>query len=266
MALFIKKFNKYISKRRPFKENKKEKTRSKRVCYNYGKNGHFIAQCPYERKFEDNDKKKKNDKRYKKDKKFTKKKSYGQAHVGQEWNSSNESFESESDDLTTIAIKGESSLSKSLFPNLSKHTCLMAKEGKKKIKTNAPSSPKYVTSAEDTLSSDDDIVFSDDDEPIPSEFCKNPNAMIKGLMKQVRVRDELLEQQEELLVQERKSNHELKKLLALEKGKVESLNQELALSKETTSSLKSSIDALQGQHDILEKIHQDLEVQFDAIW
>jgi hypothetical protein len=38
IALFIKKFNKYISKRRPFKGDKKEKTRSKRVCYNCGKN------------------------------------------------------------------------------------------------------------------------------------------------------------------------------------------------------------------------------------
>jgi hypothetical protein len=41
--------------------------------------------------------------------------------------------------------------------------------------------------------------------------------MIKGLMRQVRVRDELLEQQEELLIQERKNSEELKKLLALEK-------------------------------------------------
>jgi hypothetical protein len=49
IALFIKKFNKYISKRRSFKGDRKEKTRSKRVCYNYGKNRHFIAQCPYER-------------------------------------------------------------------------------------------------------------------------------------------------------------------------------------------------------------------------
>jgi hypothetical protein len=133
MALFIKKFNKYISKRRPFKGDKKEKTRSKRVCYNCGKNGYFIAQCPYERKDEDNDKKKKKDKIYKKDKKFTKE-SCGQAHVGQEWNWSDESSESESDDLTTVAIKGESSSSKWLFPNLSKHMCLMAKEGKKKEK------------------------------------------------------------------------------------------------------------------------------------
>jgi hypothetical protein len=68
--------------------------------------------------------------------------------------------------------------------------------------------------------------------------------MIKGLMKQVGVRDELFEQQEELLVKERKSNKELKKLLALEKSKVKKLNQELAQSKDTTCSLKSSISAL----------------------
>jgi hypothetical protein len=143
----------------------------------------------------------------------------------------------------------------------------MAKQGKKKVKTNAPSSPKYVTSDEDTLSSDDDNASSDDDdEPLPSEFCKNPNAMIKGLMKQVRVRDGLLEKQEELLVQEIKSNDELKKLLALQKSKVEKVDQELAQSKETTCSLMRSIGALQDQYDVLKKRHQDLEVQFDALW
>jgi hypothetical protein len=76
------------------------------------------------------------------------------------------------------------------------------------------------------LSSDDNA--SSDDDSLPSELLKNPNAMMKGLMKQVRVRDVLLEQQEELLIQERKSNEELKKLLALEKGMVEKLDQELA--------------------------------------
>jgi hypothetical protein len=50
MALFIKKFNKFIKKRRPYKGERKEKTRSKRMCYNCGKNRHFISQCPYERK------------------------------------------------------------------------------------------------------------------------------------------------------------------------------------------------------------------------
>jgi hypothetical protein len=52
--------------------------------------------------------------------------------------------------------------------------------------------------------------------------------MIKGLMRQVGARDELLEQQEELLIQERKISKELKKLLALEKDKVEKFDQELA--------------------------------------
>jgi hypothetical protein len=74
MTLFIKKFNKFIKKRRPYKRERKEKLRSKRMCYNYSKNGHFIVQCPYERKEEDNDKRKKFDKGYKKDKKYTKKK------------------------------------------------------------------------------------------------------------------------------------------------------------------------------------------------
>jgi hypothetical protein len=100
------------------------------VCDNYSKNGDFIAQWPYERKEEDNDKKNKFDKGYKKDKKYTKKKAYGQVHVGQEWNSRDESSESESDDLATIAIKGKASSSNSLFPKLLKNTCLMANEGK----------------------------------------------------------------------------------------------------------------------------------------
>jgi hypothetical protein len=57
---------------------------------------------------------------------------------------------------------------------------------------------------------------------------KNVNAMIKGLMRQVGARDKLLEQQEELIIQERKISEEFKKLLALEKGKIEKLDQELA--------------------------------------
>jgi hypothetical protein len=192
VALFIKKFNKFIKKRRPYKGERKENQRSKRVCYNCGKNGHFIAQCPYEKE-EDNDKRKKFDKGYKKDKKYTKKKPYGQAHVGQEWNSSDESSESESDKTATIAIKGKTSSSKSLFSNLSKHTCLMAKEGRKKVKSNTSSTPKYVTSDEDTLSSDN-YDSSDDDNPLLSELVKNPNNMIKDLMRKVGAMDELLEQ------------------------------------------------------------------------
>jgi hypothetical protein len=76
----------------------------------------------------------------------------------------------ESDDFTTIAIKDKYLSSKSLFPNLSKHTCLMAKASKKKVKTKPSSSPKYVSSDEEIPSSDDDIASSDDDEHLPNEF------------------------------------------------------------------------------------------------
>jgi hypothetical protein len=103
------------------------------------------------------------------------------------------SSESKSDEVATIAINGKTSSSKSHFPKLSKHTCLMAKEGRKKVKSNSSFSPKYVTSDEDTLSSDN-YDSSDDDNPLPSELVKNPNAMINGLMRQVGARDELLEQ------------------------------------------------------------------------
>jgi hypothetical protein len=122
----------------------------------------------------------------------------------------------ESDEVATIAIKGKTSSSKSLFSKLSKHTWFMAKECRKKIKFNTPSSPKYVTSDEDILPTDN-YDSSDDDNPLPSELVKNRKVMIKGLMRQVGVRDELLEQQEELLVEERKITEELKKLLALKK-------------------------------------------------
>jgi hypothetical protein len=71
----------------------------------------------------------------------------------------------------------------------------MTKEGRKNVKSNVSSSLKYVTSDEDTHSSDN-YNSSDDDNSLPSKLVKNPNAMIKGLMRQVGGRDELLEQQE----------------------------------------------------------------------
>jgi hypothetical protein len=43
VALFIKKFNKFIKKRRPYKGERKEKPMLKSMCYNCGKNGQFFA-------------------------------------------------------------------------------------------------------------------------------------------------------------------------------------------------------------------------------
>jgi hypothetical protein len=65
MALFTKKFKKYMKKTKLSKGDKKFKSVTKRTCYNCGKHGHFIANCPFERTDNDDDKKK--NKPYKKD-------------------------------------------------------------------------------------------------------------------------------------------------------------------------------------------------------
>jgi hypothetical protein len=132
--------------------------------------------------------------------------------------------------VATIAIKGSSSSSsKTLFPNLNKgkHTCLMAKESKKKVKSKSYL-PKYVSSDDELDSSDEE-----EDEALLNTMCKNPKERMQGLLKEIGIRDELLDQQEKLLIQERESNQDLKKLLKLEKEKSEKLDQELAESKGT---------------------------------
>jgi hypothetical protein len=162
MALFMKKFKKYIKKKKLKKRDKKLKTTTKRTCYTYGKHDHFIANCPFERRDDSDDKKEykpyKKDKGYKRSDKPYKKKSYGEAHIGQEWESEDESSNSDSNGVATVAIKKKPSSIKSLYPKLNqgKQTCLMAKENKSKVKTKGMPSPKYVSSDD---SDDDDATF-----------------------------------------------------------------------------------------------------------
>jgi hypothetical protein len=150
--------------------------------------------------------------------------------------------------VATVAIKRTSSSSKSLFPKLNqgKYTCLMVKENKHKVKTKGMSSHKYVSS--------DDDNDSDDTPPFPNGI--NEKAIIKKLGKELVTRDQLFEDQEDLLEQERKNTCELKRLLKLEKEK----NEELAQGNETISNLKSSSGSLEDSYDVLQKTHKDLEV------
>jgi hypothetical protein len=156
MALFIRRFSKMMSKKMFFKGDQKDKfrTKTKRACYNCGKYSHYIANCPYQHREEEDDKKKK-ERSYMKDKHYNKK-TYGEAHIGEEWDSDDESSDSVSDGVATVEIKGSSSSSrKSLFPNLNKgkRTCLMAKESRRKVKPKT-SPPKYVSSDDEVDSSD----------------------------------------------------------------------------------------------------------------
>jgi hypothetical protein len=252
MTLFMKKFKKYKKMKKFSKGDKKFKSTTKRTCYNCVKHGHFITNCPFERRDDDDDKKKSKpykDKGYKRSDKPYKKKSYGEAHIGQECESNNESSNFDSDGVATIAMKETFFSSKYLLPKLNKgkNTCLMAKESKSKVKTKGLSCPKYV-------SSDDDDDNSDVDTPFPNGI--NEKGIIKKLGKELVARDQLLEDQEDLLEQERKSTCELKKLLKLEKE----TNEEFVQAKESISSLKGSIGALQDSYDVLQKTHKDLEV------
>jgi hypothetical protein len=115
-----------------------------------------------------------------------KKKSYDEAHNGQELESNDESSNSDSDDVATVVTKGISSSSKSLFSKLNqgKHTFLIAKESKCKVKIKGSSSPKYVSS-------------DDDDAHLP--YGMNEKAIIKRLGKELVVQNPLLEVQEDLL-------------------------------------------------------------------
>jgi hypothetical protein len=136
MALIIKSFRQILKQRR----GKDYKPRSKRVCYKCGKPGHFIAKCPISSDMGD-------DKRGKKEKKRYYKKKGGDAHICREWDSDESSTDYSSDeDAANIAVnKGI------LFPNIG-HKCLMAKNGKKKVKYRA--STKYTTSSDEGSSSE----------------------------------------------------------------------------------------------------------------
>jgi hypothetical protein len=141
MALIIKSFHQILKQRR----GKDYKPRSKKVCYKCGKPGHFIAKCPLSSDSDRGD-----DKRgKKKEKKRYYKKKGGDAHVCREWDSDESSTDSSSDeDAANITVnKGL------LFPNVG-HKCLMAKDGKKKVKSRA--STKYAISSDEDNSSDDE--------------------------------------------------------------------------------------------------------------
>jgi hypothetical protein len=139
MALIIKSFRQILKQRK----GRDYKPRSKKVCYKYGKPGHFIAKCPISSD-RDNDKKRK-----RKEKKRYYKKG-GDAHVCREWDSDESTTDSSSDeDAANIAVtKGI------LFPNIG-HKCLMAKDGKK-IRYKLEPPPKYTTSSDEGSSSDDE--------------------------------------------------------------------------------------------------------------
>jgi hypothetical protein len=220
MALIIKSFRQILKQRR----GKDYKPHSKRVCYRYGKSGHFITKCPYSSESDRDE-----DKKGKKEKKKYYKKKGGEAHMGQEWDSDESSTDSSSDeDAAIIAVnKGL------LFPNVG-HKCLMTKDGKKK-KVHFRSTPKYTTSSDEGSSSDnkDNLIF------LFANLNMEQKKKLNGLIETINEKDDLLECQEDLLVNENKKFVKLKNAYDLEVEKCENLSKVLSMCHDSISSLNT---------------------------
>jgi hypothetical protein len=184
MTLIIRSFRQILKQRR----GKDYKPRSKKVCYKCGKPIHFIAKCPISSDSDRGDDKKG---KRKEKKKYYKKKG-DDAHVCREWDSDMSSTDSSDENATNIAInKGL------LFPNVG-HKCLMAKDGKKKVKSRA--STKYTTSS-------DEGSYSEDEDDLLNLFANlnmQQKEKLNELIGAIHEKDELLDSQEEFLINKNK--------------------------------------------------------------
>jgi hypothetical protein len=198
MTLIIKSFHQILKQRR----GKDYKPRSKKVCYKFGKPGHFIAKCPLSSDSDRGDDKK--GKRREK-KRYYKKKGRD-AHDCREWDSDESSTNSFSDeDAANIAVtKGL------LFPNVG-HKCLMAKDDKrKKVKSRA--STKYATSSDEASSSDNE----DDLLTLFANLNMQQKEKLNELISAIHDKDELLDTQEDFLIKENKKHVKVKNAYAQE--------------------------------------------------
>jgi hypothetical protein len=162
-----------------------------------------------------------------------KKKNYrkakGEAHLGNEWDSDCSSSDSDDEGLAASACDKSS-----LFPN-ERHTCLMAKETKVRIRDT----PKY-TSSSDEESSNDEVDYTELFKGLHITKVEKINELIYALNE----KDRLLEKQEDILYEEHDKFISVQKSLALEIKRNEMLSSESSTCHESISSLKNLNDEL----------------------
>jgi hypothetical protein len=224
MALIIKRFKIALKGRKEYPN--KNKTRGKFSCFKCGKTDHFIAQCP------NNDNDQGQEKHGKREKKKNYRKAMGEAHLGKEWDSDCSSSDSDDEGLATSAFDKSS-----LFPN-ERHTCLMVKEKKVRIRDI----PKY-SSSSDEESSDDEVDYTDLFKGLDRAKVDKINELIGALNEN----DRLLEKQEDILYEEHDKFVSVQKSLALEIKKNELLSSEISTCHESISSLKNLNDELNAK-------------------
>jgi hypothetical protein len=230
MALIIKRFKTALKGRKEYPQQKQ--ARVKHSCFKCGKTGHFIAQCP------DDDNDQAQDKHGKREKKKNYRKAKGEAHIGKEWDSDYSSSDSEDEGLAASAFNKFS-----LFPN-ERHTCLMAKEKKVRIRDT----PKY-SSSSDEESFDDEVDYTDLFKGLDRAKVEKINELIDALSE----KDRLLEKQDDILYEEHDKFVSVQKSFALEIKKNEILSSELSSCHESISSLKDLNVELNAK---LEKVNE----------
>jgi hypothetical protein len=222
MSLIIKSFRQILKQRR----GKDYKSHSKKVCYKCGKPGHLILllKCPLSSDSDMGDDKKGK----RKEKKRYYKKKGDDAHVCREWDSDESSTDS-SDDNDAANITVNKGL---LFPNVG-HKCLMAKDGKKKVKYRA--STKYATSSDEDNSSDDE----DNLLALFANLNMQQKEKLNELIGAIHEKDELLDSQEDFLIKENKKHVKIKNAYAQEVEKCEILTSELRTCHDIISNLRN---------------------------
>ena len=108
-----------------------------------------------------------------------------------------------------------------LFPNVG-HKCLMAKDGKKKVKSR--SSTKYETSSDEDNASDEE----DNLRTLFANLSMQQKEKINELISAIHEKDGLLDTQEDFLIKENKKHVKVKNAYALEVEKCEKLTSELS--------------------------------------
>jgi hypothetical protein len=261
MALIIKSFHQILKQRR----GKDYKPRSKRVCYKCGNPGHFIAKCPMSSDSDRGD----DGRGKKKEKKKYYKRKGGDAHMCQEWDSDESTTDSSSDeDAANIAVNNGL-----LFPNVG-HKCFMAKDSKKK-KVQTRTAPKYTTSSDEGSSSEDE----DDLLTLFANLNMQQKEKLNELIGAIHEKDELLDNQEELLIKENKKHVKVKNAYAQEVDKCENLTKELSMCHDSVTNLRNenaslnakiyklneSISSLRNENASLISKVKDLNVCNDSV-
>jgi hypothetical protein len=272
----IRKYKKFLKSRTSRKGGDESKKKSQRKCYECGEYGHFMAECPK------NKNKNKEEKKYKEKSKEYKNKYQGRAHVGQQWDSSDEDEEPKKQGMTTIAMAQESS-SPRLFNNFSDdedhpHFCLMARGSKVQESTTSSS----LTSSSSTPSSDIENINEEKEmeADMIKKFGRKGHKEIKKLLDKLEEKKEILQEKEDLLILEKERNLALEKSHAEENAKVEKLTTDLSLANDSNKrmskdytlaneslvSLKATHNELQSSLSCLTEKYKILEANYSTLW